>query len=169
MNSKKNPKRSPWAVNSPFNNHQHLNPFIKQSTEMSVLNSGKAEKKYFPLLSYLQLSNSFILWLCGVMLPGLFCSHVMLSANHDMLILSSITKHYSGCKPQIHSAGHSLHMNTKGLQKSFPHEASTIFALNGICFDEGYLQKDLHEFCIMSERTSIFSLSCPQNSFSFFF
>lgn len=88
-----------------------------------------------------------VLFCACVTLSGLFCSHVMLSANHDLLMLpSSITKHHSRCKPQIHSAGISVHMDTKGLQKSFPHQASTILASIRICFDQGHLHKDCTTF-----------------------
>jgi len=43
------------------------------STEMSVLSSGKAENKYFPLYSPAKLSNCFILCLYDV-----FCTHILL-------------------------------------------------------------------------------------------
>lgn len=109
---------------------------LKMSPDMSTLRSGKAEKKtYFPLAFPAKHGNCFILHSCDA------------SANHDLLILlSSITKHCSRCKPQIYSAGISLHMDTKGLQKSFPHQAFMNPALKRICFDQGHL----HKYCMTS-------------------
>lgn len=124
-------------MKSPFNNHQHLNP----CPETSMLSSGKQKRNIFHFLPLPSLVT--VLFCACVMLVGLFCSHVTLPAYHDPLPPpSSITKHYSRCKPPIYSQEISLHMDTKGLQKSFPHQASTILASKRICFDQGHLHKN---------------------------
>ena len=143
-----------WTVRSPFSNHQHLNQSIwnvQHTSEMFMLGWGKIEKKYFPFSFPAKLVNCFILHSCNA------------SANHDLLILlSSITKHCSRCKPPIYAAEISLHMDTKGLLNS---SSSSLY--------EPRVEKDLfwsrpsaqisYDFHIISEHKSIFSLGCPLN------
>lgn len=152
-----------WTVKSPFNNCQHLNPSIKQVYWNVCIKLRNSREEVF------SLSSLVTVWFCACeMLAGLFCSRVMLSANHDLLILSSsITKHYSRCKPPIYSTGISLHMDTKGLQKSFPHKVSTILASKRICFDQSHLHKDCTT-SVLPQNQHLFT-ELPSKFLSFFF